>query len=145
MLLGDVVDQFHDHDRFAHARAAKRADFATFEKGADQVDHFDARRENLCAGGLVGQRRRRAVNRIAFVGVDRSALVHRLARDVEDSPHDCISDRHGNGRAGIEHVEAALQPLGAGHGDGAHPIVAQVLLHFEGQFVRLPFDLIVDG
>ena len=32
MELGDVVDQFHDDDRLAHAGAAERADLAAFQE-----------------------------------------------------------------------------------------------------------------
>ena len=39
---------------------------------------------------------------------------------------------------------AALEALGAGHGDGAHPVVAEVLLHFERQLDRLALDGVVD-
>jgi cell division GTPase FtsZ len=37
------------------------------------------------------------------------------------------------GRAGVGDFVAALEALGGGHGDGADPVVAQVLLHFERQ------------
>ena len=61
--LGNVVDQFHDDDGFADARAAKRADFAALQERANQVNHLDAGRQNLRVGGLLDQRRRGAVNR----------------------------------------------------------------------------------
>ena len=47
MELGDVVDQFHDDDRLAHAGAAERADLAAFQEGTDQVDDLDAGGKNL--------------------------------------------------------------------------------------------------
>src|SRR5580704_10565432 len=64
---------------------------------------------------------------------DRAALINGIAGDIEDPSHDARADRHGNGRASIRNLEAALQPLGARHGDGADPMVAEVLLHFEGE------------
>ena len=42
-------------------------------------------------------------------------------------------------------VEAALEPFRAGHRDGAHPAVAEMLLHFERQRDRLLVDRVVDG
>ena len=47
--FGDVVDQFHDDDGLADTCATERADFAALQEGADQVDDFDAGRENLRA------------------------------------------------------------------------------------------------
>jgi len=35
--LGNIVDQFHNDDRLADARASERADFAAFKEGADEV------------------------------------------------------------------------------------------------------------
>ena len=57
MPLGDVVDQFHDDDRLADARAAERADLAALREGADEVDDLDARFEHGRLGVLVDQRR----------------------------------------------------------------------------------------
>ena len=57
--FGDVVDQFHDDDGLADACAAERADFAAFEEWANQINDFDAGRQNLGRGGLIDQRRRR--------------------------------------------------------------------------------------
>jgi hypothetical protein len=59
VLLGDVVDELHDGDGFAHAGAAEQADFAAARVGADQVDDLDAGLENLNLGGLIGKGRRR--------------------------------------------------------------------------------------
>ena len=136
MQLGDVVDQFHDDDGLADTGAAERADFSALQKGTDQVNDLDAGGEHLRGGRLVHERRRRAMNGIVFVGLDRPSFVHRIADHVEHAPHDAFTDGHGNGRAGVDDFEAALETFGAGHGDGAHPVVAEVLLHFERQLDR---------
>ena len=130
--LGDVVDEFHDDDGLADARAAEGADFAALEKGADQVNDFDAGGQDLGRGGLVHQGRSGAVDGIAFLGDDRAAFVHRVAHDVEDAAHDGVADGHGNDGAGVGDFVAALEALGRSHADGAHPVVAEVLLDFEG-------------
>ena len=130
--FGDVVDQFHDDDGLADARAAERADFAALEEGADQVNDFDAGGQDLRRGGLVDQGRGGAVDGIAFLGDDRAAFVHRVADDVEDAAHDGLADGHGNGGAGVGDFVAALEALGGAHADGADPVVAEVLLDFEG-------------
>ena len=141
--LRDVVDQLHDDDGLAHAGAAERADLAPLEERADQVDDLDAGRQHLRRGRLLLERRRRAVNRVVLVGDHRPAIVHRLAGDVEHASHDAVADRHRDRRAGVGDLVAALEPLGAGHRDGAHPLVAEVLLHFQRQRDRLPLDLVV--
>ena len=83
MALGDVVDQLHDDDGLADARATERADFAALGERADQVDDFDAGLENLALDVLIGQRRRRAMNRITLRELDRTAIVDRVAGDIE--------------------------------------------------------------
>ena len=62
--LGDVVDQFHDDDGLADARAAERADLAALQEGTNQVDDLDAGLENLRRSGLIHQRRSRAMDRV---------------------------------------------------------------------------------
>ena len=47
VLLGDVVDEFHDDDGLAHAGAAEQADLAALQEGLDQVDDLDAGLEHL--------------------------------------------------------------------------------------------------
>ena len=102
--------------------------------------------ENLRDGGLVHQRRGRAMDRVALVGGDRAALVHGFADDVEHAAHDAVADRHGDGPAGVGDFHAALEAVGGGHGDGAHPVVAEVLLHFEGQLgLALEREVVLDG
>ena len=82
--LRDVVDQLHDHHGLADAGAAERADLAALQERADQVDHLDAGRQHLRRGRLVHERRRRAVNGIVLLGLNRPALVDRGSGHVED-------------------------------------------------------------
>src|SRR5581483_1028791 len=74
VLRRDVADELLDDDRFAYASAAERADLATAQDGRDQVNDLDARLEDAGLGLLVFQRRRRAVNRVRLLGVDRALL-----------------------------------------------------------------------
>src|SRR5206468_1018204 len=144
--LRDVVDEFHDDNRFAHAGAAERADLAALEEGADEVNDLDAGGENLGAGGLVHQRRGAAVNRAKLVRLHAALLVDGIAGNVEHAAHDRFADGHGDGLAGVGQFHAALEPFGGAHGDGAHPVVAQVLLHFEGQLgAALAGQVVLDG
>ena len=78
VLLGDVADQLLDDDRLAHAGAAEDADLAALGERRDQVDDLEARLEDLGRGGLLLERGRRAVDRVALLGLDR-ALARRSA------------------------------------------------------------------
>ena len=149
--LGDVVDELHDDHGFAHAGTTKRADLAALEERADEVDDLDAGGQQLGGGGLLGQRRSLAVNRVVLVGFHRAALVHRGAGHVEHAAHHAGAHRHGDGCTGVDDIHAALESLGGGHGHGADPVVAQVQLHLEGELDLFPVDLevnregVVDG
>ena len=143
--LGDVVDQLHDDDGLADAGAAERADLAALEERADQIDDLDAGRQQLRRRRLIDERRRRTMDRIVLFRGDRPALVDRAAGDVEHAAHHAVADRHRDRPAGVGDGEAALEPLGAGHRDRAHPAVAEVLLHLQRQRDRLVFDGVVDG
>src|SRR5438128_687277 len=74
------------------------------------------------------------MNRITLVCRDWALLVHSITDNVEDATHSPFAHRHGDGAAAIDDIEAALHPFGGAHRDGAHPIVAKMLLHFEGEF-----------
>ena len=132
--FGDVVDEFHDDDGLADAGAAERADFAALEKRADQINDLDAGRQNLRAGGLIHERRARRDESgrylSAFTGPCSStgSPVTLNTRPMTASPTGMEI-----GRAGIGDFVAALESLGGAHGDGAHPVVAEMLLHFERQ------------
>ena len=79
VLHRDVVDQLLNQHRLAHARAAEQSDLAALQVGLDQVHDLDARLEHFERGGLIFERRRRAMNRVALVGFHRSQTVHGLA------------------------------------------------------------------
>ena len=96
--LGDVVDQLHDDDGLADAGAAERADLAALQERADQIDDLDAGGQHLRRRRLIGERRRRPMNRVALLGLDRSALVDRVAGHVEDASHHAVADRHRDRR-----------------------------------------------
>jgi hypothetical protein len=85
------------------------------------------------------------MNRIELVGIHRALLVHRVTRDVEDATHDTFADGHGDGLPRVDGLVAALESFAGAHGDGAHPIVAQVLLNLEREPGGLAQDLEFDG
>ena len=133
MPLGDIVDELHDEHGLADARAAEQADLAALGVGGQQVHHLDAGHQLLRLGGLVHERRRRAVDRIGLRRPDGPALVDGFADHIHDPPERFGADRHGDRAAGIERLLAAHEPFGRVHGDGAHDVLAQMLRHFEHQ------------
>src|SRR6266498_204621 len=143
--FGDIVDQFHDYDGLADAGAAEGPDLASLQEWTDEVDDFDAGGQDLRAGGLVLQRRGQAMARVILVRLKGALLVNRRAGHVENAAHRAFADRHGDGRAAVGDFHAAFEAFGGGHGDGADPVVAQVLLHFEGQLGGRALHGVIDG
>ena len=77
------------------------------------------------------------VDRRPDLGLDRAALVDRLADHVEDPPERLAPDRHRDRLAGVDHLLAAGQPVGAVHRDRAHGRLAEVLGDLEHQLVAV--------
>ena len=73
------------------------------------------------------------MDRVIFVGCDRSLLVHGFTGHVEHPAHHRVTDGHGNWSSRIGHFRAAGKTFRRGHRHGPHPVVTEVLLHFEGQ------------
>ena len=130
---GDTGDQLGENDRLAQTGTAEQTGLATADERRQQVDHLDARFEQLGLGRQVDQLRSVAVDRPVLVGVDRAAAVDRLADQVEHAAQRGLADRHGHRRAGIDALLAADHAVGAAQGDAADAAAAQVLLHFAGQ------------
>ncbi len=121
--------QLLDEDGLADAGAAEQADLAALGVGGEQVDDLDA--------GLEHFGRRRQVLDAGGVLVDAAALnvfgqllaeVDRLAEQVEDAPERGLADGHGDGGAGVDDLDPAGEAVGGVHRDGAHAVVAEVLL-----------------
>ena len=137
MLHGDVVDQLHDDDGLADARAAEQADLAAAEIGFEKIDDLDAGLEHFEAGRLVFKRGRLAVNRIPLLGVDRTHLVHRLAEHVEHAAERLLADGHADRAAEADRLHAAHHAFGGLHRDGADAAFADVLLGLADDVDRL--------
>ena len=56
-------------------------------------------------------------------------LVDRVAEDVPEPAERHVADGHRDRRARVDHVDAAREAVGRVHRDGAHAVVAEVLLH----------------
>lgn len=131
--LGDVVDQFHDQNRLAHAGAAEQADLAALGIGSQQVDDLDAGDQDLGRGRLGGEIRGLLVDGTGLGRFDGAAFVDGLADDVQDAAQRRVADRNHDRAAGILDRQATDQTFGRVHGDGADGVLAQVLGHFQHQ------------
>ena len=148
----DVVDQLHDHHSLAHARATKRAHFTALQERADEIDYLDAGAEHLRGGGLVLQLRSQAVDGVVnvvavgvFVRLHGALFVHGITGHVKHAAHHAFTHGHTDRLAVVGDIHATLQTLGGAHGHGAHPVVAQMLLHLERQFGGFTIQLVLHG
>src|SRR5437773_1888256 len=142
VLLGDVVDELHDQDGLADAGAAEEAGLAALGVGLEEVDHLDPRLEHLDIRGLLFEGRRRAVDRIGLLRVDRGALVHGLADDVQDAAQRLTAYRNRDRAARVLDAHAAREAIGRGHRDRPHLALAQVLRHLEHEPLRVGEDVL---
>ena len=137
MLLGHVVDQFHDHNGLAHAGAAEQSDLSALEKWLDQVDDLHAGLKHLRLGRLLVKRRRRAMDGQPLGRLDRAKLVHRLADHVHHAAQRLFAHRHRDRPAQVERLHAPHHAVRGLHRDGAHAAFAQMLLHFQHHVDRI--------
>ena len=133
MSLRDVVDELHDHDRLADARAAEQADLAALHERRDQVDDLDARLEDFGFGLEVGELGSGTMDRPALDIIrNRRTVVDRIPEHVENPAERCFANRNRDWTAGVLDVHSANNRVGRGHRDCAHLVAADVLLHFDG-------------
>ena len=144
VLLRDVVDELLDDDGLADAGAAEDPDLAALLERADEVDDLEPGLEHLDLGGLVLERGRGAVDRQHLVRLDLALAVDGVAEHVEHAPQRHLAHRHGDRGAGVADLGPAGEAVGRRHGDGADPVVAQVLLHLAHER-RLAFAQDLDG
>ena len=153
VLEGDVVNQLHDDDGLADARAAEETDLAALQVRFEQIDDLDARLEHLELGRLILERRRCTMNRPAFFGVHRPVgKIDRLAEHVQHAAERLGSNGDRNPLAQIQDLHPALHAVGRLHRHRAHAVLAEVLLDLANDVDRagrtaLRFDVqrVVDG
>ncbi len=126
---GQVVDELHDDDGLAYAGAAEQARLAALDVGLEQVDDLDAGLEDLGLGLEVLVLRCGAVNRVVVLHDRHLAAVDDLAHHVPDTTQRARADRHLNGSAGIDDLEATLEAVGRRHSHGANLVTRKVRLH----------------
>ena len=131
--FGNIVNQFHNQHGLANARTAEQTDFTALNIRFQQVNNFNAGRQNLCFGRLVNKRRRRTVNRIIGTGLNITAAVNRFADNIDNAPEHSRPDRNFNRPAGIDNFLTAHQTVRRIHGNRPYDVFAQVLRNLQYQ------------
>ena len=139
VLLGDVADQLLDDDRLADAGAAEDADLAALGERRDQVDDLEARLEDLGRGGQLlelraprgGSGSASRVSTGPFSSMGWPSTLNTRPERLRRRPGTVI------GPPVSMRIGAARQAVGRGHGHGAHPVVAEVLLDLAHERRRL--------
>ena len=139
--LGDVVDQFLNEHRLAHAGAAEQANLAALGVRREQIDDLDAGDEDLRFRRLIDIGGSWLMDRTARLHLDRPGFVHGLADHVHDAPERALADRHRNRFAGVGDLLAAHQALRNVHRDAAHGVLAELLGDFEHELVAVVVGL----
>ncbi len=73
--------------------------------------------------------RRRAMDGPVLGIGELLAVVDGLAQHVDEAAERPLADGHRHGCAGVHDLHAAGEPVRGVHGDGPHPVVAEMLLH----------------
>ena len=135
--LGDVVDQFLDEHRLAHAGAAEQADLAALGVGREQVDDLDASDEDLGFRRLIDIGRGRLMDRAPSLHRNWAGFIDRFADDVHDAPEGALANRDRDRLAGVGDLLAAHEALGNVHGDAAHRVLAELLGDLEHEAIAV--------
>ncbi len=144
VLDGDVANQLHQRHGLAHAGAAEQADLAALGDRHDQVDHLDARFQQLGGGRLVFIAGRLAMDGQMDVRAHGTGLIHRITQHIHNAAQGLFAHGHRDGLAGVGHAQAPLQALTGAHGDGTHDPVAELLLDLQSQVPIIQRQGVID-
>ncbi len=108
----DIVNQLLNEHGFTHARATKETNLTATAVGRKQVDHLNARNEDLGFGVLLGEGWRFAVDGLADGAGNLALAVDPLAQQVHDAPERSLANRHGHGAPKVVHLRSAHQTDG---------------------------------
>ena len=131
VLLGDVVDEFHDDDSLADASAAEEANLSTFQKRLDEIDDLYSSLEHFRGRGLFIECGRGPVDGKPFGGGNGAEIIDRMANHIHHAAERAFADRHGDWSAQVNGIHAAHHAVSGLHSDAAHAALAEMLLHFQ--------------
>ena len=128
VLGGDIIDKLHDGNGLADPGAAEETGLTALDVRGEKVDDLDAGLEDLDRRVELVESGGFPVDRIPLLGCYRRPVIDRLAEDVEDASEGLLTDRYGDGLAGIDDIGPPDETVRRRHGDGADLIARQVLL-----------------
>jgi hypothetical protein len=146
VLASDVADEFHDDDGLADASAAVGAHLPAPGEGADEVHDLEACLQHRGRRLLIIHGGRRTVDGPVICGLNIAQVVDGLPQHIEQAPHGARPYRHLDGAAQVDRLGTATEAIGTTHGQAAHPVVAQVLLHLSQQLAAVHgyLDSVID-
>ena len=112
VLLGDVIDKLHHVYGFAHAGAAEQADLAALGKRTYQINHLDAGFQQINRRGQFVKFWCLLMDGAALVAWNVTLFINRATQHIHNTTQRAVTDRHGNGIAGIIYQHAATQAVG---------------------------------
>ena len=76
------------------------------------------------------------MDRPVVFGFNLAEIIQRRPHDIEKPSQRSPPYRHFQSRAGIDGFSAALQAIGRRKGQTPYPVIAEVVLHFQHDFIR---------
>merc|ERR1719414_638602 len=101
--LGHVVDQLHDEDSLAHPSTTKQTNFSSLGIRSQQVDHLDARDEDLLFHAHLFECRCLGMNSLSLISRNRTSLINRITNNIDDSAQSLRADRYHNRITSVVH------------------------------------------
>merc|ERR1719499_436888 len=92
----DVVNQFHNQDRFSDTSTSKQTNLSSFLVRGNQVNDFNSDGKNFFLGNTVFEQRRVSVNRPPRSS-NGATLVIGVSKNVHDTSQHAFSHRNGDG------------------------------------------------
>ncbi|GBE59641.1 cellobiose phosphorylase [Babesia ovata] len=133
VLLGDVVNQFHNQHCFTDTGTTEQTDLTTLSVRSQQIDDLNTGDQKRFVGALVAERHGLAVNRQTLGVGDGSATVQGVTRDVHDTAQGGLADGHSDWTTTVYNFLPASETLRGAHCDRAGHAVAQVLRDLQTQ------------
>ena len=93
MRFRNVVDKFHNQHSLADTGTTEETNLATLRVRGKQIDDLDTGNENLLGSALLNKLGGFLMNRVESLGIDGTALIDRLANDVDNATERRVTDR----------------------------------------------------
>ena len=144
MLLGDIINEFHQRYGLAYAGAAEQADFTALGNRHDQINDLDTRFQQFGGRRLLFIRRWSAMNRQTDFSTDIPGIVDRIAEHIHDPAQRLLANGHSNRPTGVGHVHATLKAFRRAHCNGANDAITQLLLNLKRDFRVIDYQRVIN-